>query len=191
VALAGLVRVEQSRILRMAAVCWIDADPAGPADAVAVFGGGVERRPFAAADYYERRLVRKILVSDVHRGPAEELGVVIPDTEANKAVLLKLGVPESAIETFGKDLHNTHQEVMALLQWAEANKARSILVPTEIFSTRRVRWMLRRAFPEAIAVRVPALEPSDYHRDDWWHHEAGLIGFQNEVVKYVYYRLKY
>jgi hypothetical protein len=27
--------------------------------------------------------------------------------------------------------------------------------------------------------------------DNWWRHEAGVIGFQNEVIKYLYYRVKY
>ena len=40
-------------------------------------------------------------------------------------------------------------------------------------------------------MRVPALDPLDYGRNDWWKHEAGVIGFQNEVMKYLYYRMKY
>jgi hypothetical protein len=38
---------------------------------------------------------------------------------------------------------------------------------------------------------VAALDSPDYSRRDWWCREQGLIAFQNEVVKYVYYRLKY
>ena len=26
---------------------------------------------------------------------------------------------------------------------------------------------------------------------DWWQHEEGVIAFQNEVIKYLYYRFKY
>ena len=40
-------------------------------------------------------------------------------------------------------------------------------------------------------VEVQALPPLEYDADNWWQHEAGVIGFQNEVVKYFYYRLKY
>ena len=41
---------------------WIISDPLGPADAVAILGGGVTVRPFAAAQYYRQGLVTKILI---------------------------------------------------------------------------------------------------------------------------------
>jgi hypothetical protein len=43
----------------------------------------------------------------------------------------------------------------------------------------------------AVQVQVQALPPLEYDIDTWWQHEAGVIGFQNEVIKYLYYRLKY
>jgi uncharacterized SAM-binding protein YcdF (DUF218 family) len=178
-------------LLHSAADLWIVSDPIGPADAVAVFGGGLEGRPFAAAEYYQRGFVKKVLVSNVREGPAERLGVVASDTSANRAVLIKLGVRENDIEVFGTDVRNTHQEVLALLAWVEQAGAHSVIVPTEIFSTRRVRWMLHSVFPPTVAIRVPALEPGEYNQSNWWNHEAGLIAFQNEVVKYLYYRCRY
>ncbi|MEA2937256.1 MAG: hypothetical protein QOC56_760, partial [Alphaproteobacteria bacterium] len=39
-------------LLRSAADLWIVSDQAVTADAVAIFGGGLESRPFAAAEYY-------------------------------------------------------------------------------------------------------------------------------------------
>src|SRR5882724_7610551 len=57
-------------LLRSATDLWIVSDPIGPADAVAVFGGGIEDRPFAAAEYYRQGLVKRVLVSN---------GVVISD----------------------------------------------------------------------------------------------------------------
>ena len=40
-------------------------------------------------------------------------------------------------------------------------------------------------------VLVLALDSRDYTRDDWWRSEQGVIAFQNELLKYVYYRVKY
>jgi uncharacterized SAM-binding protein YcdF (DUF218 family) len=178
-------------LLRGAADLWIISDQAAPADAVAVFGGGLEDRPFAAAEYYRRGLVKKILLSNIGSGPAERLGVLDSHVDNNRKVLLKLGVPSGDIETFGEGLSNTYEEAVALREWAARTGARSVIVPTEVFSTRRVRWMLRRLFPDSVIIQVPALEPPEYGRVDWWKSERGLIGFQNEVLKYVYYRLKY
>jgi uncharacterized SAM-binding protein YcdF (DUF218 family) len=178
-------------LLRTIASLWIVSDQLSVADAVAVFGGGIESRPFAAADYYRRGLVKKVLLANIGASPAERLGVVMSHVNANRQVLIKLGVPESDIETFGSNLSNTRDEALALREWVERRGIRSIIVPAEIFSARRVRWMLRRVFSEQIIVQVPALEPAEYRRNDWWRHVRGLIEFQNEVIKYLYYRLSY
>jgi uncharacterized SAM-binding protein YcdF (DUF218 family) len=162
-------------LLRSAADQWIVSDPLGPADAVAVFGGGVTDRPFAAAQYYRQGWVPKILVDE-------------PDS---KAVLLKLGTPESAIQTFGHALGNTHEEALALRAWAERHNLHSIIVPTEIFSTRRVHWMLHRVFPADFVIRVAALDPSVYNRADWWKDDNGISDFKIEFLKYLYYIVRY
>jgi hypothetical protein len=42
---------------------WIVSDPATRGDAAVVLGGGLEYRPFVAADLYKKGLVSKVLVS--------------------------------------------------------------------------------------------------------------------------------
>lgn len=183
--------IEHQSLLRMAADAWIVSDQPAHADAVAVLGGGLNDRPFAAARYYKEGLVKKVLVSNDRVGAAARLGVVKSDAAANREVLLKLGVPDSAIETFGSGLASTHAEALALRNWAAHAHVRSIIVPSEIFSARRVRWMLHRIFGNKLVTLVPALDPRDYTRDDWWRYSQGIITFQNEIVKYLYYRLEY
>jgi uncharacterized SAM-binding protein YcdF (DUF218 family) len=162
-------------LLRSAGNLWIVSDPLGPADAVAVFGGGVADRTVAAAQYYYEGLVTKVLVDE-------------PDGEA---VLLKLGTPQNAIEAFGYGLRNTHEEALALRAWMEQHNLHSIIVPTEIFSTRRVRWMLCRALPAEFQTRVIALDAPGYRRNNWPQRTQGVTAFGNEVVKYIYYKLRY
>jgi hypothetical protein len=43
----------------------------------------------------------------------------------------------------------------------------------------------------ATQVEVPALNSAEYTRDEWWPYEQGLIAFQNEVIEFFYYRVKY
>jgi uncharacterized SAM-binding protein YcdF (DUF218 family) len=178
-------------LLRTTANLWIVTDQVSAAEVVAVFGGGIESRPFAAADYHRRGLVKKVLLANIGASRAERLGVTMSHVEANRQVLIRLGVPESDIETFGSNLSNTRDEALALRDWVERRGIRSIIVPIEMFSARRVRWTLRRVLSNQISVQVPALEPLEYRRDDWWRHVRGLIEFQNEVIKYLHYRLSY
>jgi uncharacterized SAM-binding protein YcdF (DUF218 family) len=190
-ALSAVGWVERRPLLQSLADAWIVSDELGPADAVAVFGGGADDRPFAAAMYYREGLARLVLLSNVRTRPSEYLGAVPFEVEVNRQVLLKLGVPNSAIETFGSGLSNTREEALALRVWAQRTGARSIIVPTEIFSSRRVRWVLNRVFGNDVAIRVPALDPPTYRRDDWWQHEEAIANLQSEMTKYLFYRLKY
>jgi uncharacterized SAM-binding protein YcdF (DUF218 family) len=148
------------------------------ADAVAVFGGGIQDRPFAAAEYYRQGLVKHVLVSNAG-------GVFISGVAATEGILLKLGVPASAIEIFGNALTNTHEEVLAVRASAQRNNACSIIVTTEIFSARRVRWMLHRAFGGECVISVIALDLLEFDRNNWWRHTKGISILQNEIIKYI------
>jgi uncharacterized SAM-binding protein YcdF (DUF218 family) len=185
--------IEREPLLRGAADLWIVSDPITPADAVVVLGGGIDVRPFVAADLYAQGLAKKVLLSQVRETPSFEIGAVTSDTEDMQKVLLKLGVPVSAIETFGKANKNTREEAMALKSWADQNAASTLIIPTEIFPARRVRWMFRHEFAgTGVRIEVPAFDPLRlYSRADWWRTEEGAIEFQNEILKYLYYRLKY
>ena len=179
-------------ILRESAALWTVSDPLEPADAIAVLGGGVDLRPFLAADLYKKGLANKILVANVKLSPIEKLGIVPPHADLNREVLLKLGVPEEAIIGFGSDVSSTFEESRALAVWAKDTGAHTIIVPTELFPSRRQRWILNHELgPVGAHVIIDAHKPLEYDVDDWWQHEEGLIDFQNEVIKYVYYRLKY
>jgi hypothetical protein len=43
----------------------------------------------------------------------------------------------------------------------------------------------------AIHVMVSALDDPQYPRNEWWKDEKGLVMIQNELLKYIYYRIKY
>jgi uncharacterized SAM-binding protein YcdF (DUF218 family) len=179
-------------VLVGAANLWIVSDPISRADAVVVLGGGLATRPFVAAELWRRRLADKILISQAPEERAVSMGAIPSHSERNREILLKLGVPAGAIETFGTANKNTRDEAAALREWAERNAASSFIIPTEIFPARRVRWIFRREFfGTTVSIEVPSIEPPDYTRRDWWKTERGLVAFQNEVLKYIYYRLKY
>jgi DUF218 domain len=185
--------IEREALLRGVADLWIVSDPITPADAVVVLGGGIDIRPFVAADLYTKGLVKKVLLSKVKEPPSVEIGAVTSDTEDERQVLLRLGVPEAAIETFGNANKNTQEEATALKNWTERNTASVLIIPTEIFPARRVSWMFRREFAGTkVRIEVPSFDPARlYTRADWWKSEDGVISFQNEILKYLYYRLKY
>ena len=171
---------------------WIVSDPVSRADAIVVLWGGLATRPFVAAELWRRGLAKKILISQAPEERAVSIGAMPSHTELNREILLKSGIPAGVIETFGTANKNTREEAVALREWAERNAASVFIIPTEVFPARRVRWIFRREFSgTTVSIEVPSIEPPDYTRRDWWKTEHGLVAFQNEVLKYIYYRLKY
>jgi DUF218 domain len=184
--------LERESLLRSAADLWIVSDPVTQGDVVVVLGGGLGVRPFIAADLYRQGIVSKIVVSQVAEERFVNMGVIPGHTDINRKILLQLGVPDTAIETFGIANKNTADEAASLKDWADRNASSVLIIPTEIFSARRVRWIFRREFSEkSVRIEVPSFEPERYSRVEWWKTEDGMIAFQNEVLKYIYYRLKY
>jgi uncharacterized SAM-binding protein YcdF (DUF218 family) len=176
-------------LLRCAAYLWIVSDAVTRADAIVVLGGNSQVRPLMAAEIYRRGLAGKILISQTIDS---QQGISPTDSELNRAALLKLGVPLGAIETFGTANRNTRDEAVALKEWAERNAASEFIIPTEIFSARRVRWIFDRELSgRAMRIEVPSFESPGYKSREWWKTEEGVIAFQNELIKYIYYRLKY
>jgi uncharacterized SAM-binding protein YcdF (DUF218 family) len=189
---SALIWLNREALLQYAAKQWIVSDDIRPADAVAVLGGGISSRPFAAAEDYRNGLTRKILVANVSLSEVEALGVVPSHTAINSGVLIKLGVPEADIETFGSEISTTYEEAGALREWAIRAHARSIIVPIEIFSSRRIRWTLTQALAgTGTEIQIQALDQPAYNYTNWWKTHIGLIAFQSEVIKYLYYRYRY
>lgn len=167
---------------------WIVSDTVTKADAAVVLGGGLNDRPFAAADLYRNGLVKKVLISQVANDRLFSFGISSGHTELNRQVLLKLGVPAAAIETFGTANRNTKDEALSLRAWAERHDATTFIIPTEIFSARRVQFIFRRELVKS-TIEILTLEPQRYTKDNWWKTDFGLISFQNEILKYLYYRV--
>ena len=179
-------------LLRGAATLWAVSDDYTAADAVVVLGGGLESRPFAAADLYKRGLAKHVLVLNVWPGAAERLEIIprqgiLPATSCcvsgfprrrSPCMATALPIPTKRRAPFATGLHEP--------------AARSVIVPTEEFSSRRVRWMFRRELADAgVRVGIKVLTPAEYGAENWWTREKGLLAFQNEIMKYLYYRLKY
>ena len=142
--IAVLMWIQRSAVLTAAARMWIVQDPLRTADAIAVLGGGENLRPFVAADLYQRGLADKILVANVKPSPIEVQGIVPARPNLLRDILLKLDVHADAIVGFGINVSSTYEEALALAAWAREAGAHTIIVPTELFSTRRQRWIINR-----------------------------------------------
>ena len=184
--------VFRAPLLTGLAEAWVINDPVAKADAIVVLGGGPETRPFAAARLYRNGVAPMVIYTDVRPGPAEELGITPREAELTHRILLSNGVPETAMTLIGTNVASTYDESRAVRAWIEKSGAKSIIIPTDPFHTRRVRWIFRKELRGTeTAIHVVPVNPVRYRADDWWHHEEGVTAFQNEIIKYLYYRFEY
>jgi uncharacterized SAM-binding protein YcdF (DUF218 family) len=184
--------VFRSPLLRGSAHAWIVNQPLTRADVIVVLGGGIDTRPFEAARLYHQGLARKILVMNPRPSAPAELGLLPGEAELTREILLKQKVPADAIVVPANLVTNSYDEAVTLRNWARPNRVRRVIIPTDVFHTRRVQWLYGKELKgTGIRVEVDAVPVREYSVDDWWRHEQGIIAFQNEVLKYAYYRLKY
>lgn len=184
--------VFRAPLLTGLAEAWVVNDPVTKADAIVILGGGLQTRPLAAAKLFHDGVAPRILYTDVRLSPAEETGVILAEREQTHRILLSNGVPEMAMAMIGKSVASTFDEAKAVQAWVETSGAKSIIIPTDVFHTRRVRWVFDKELRNTRAeIHVVAVDSPRYKINDWWWHEEGLIAFQNEVIKSIYYWCKY
>ena len=174
------------------AEAWVVNEPVAKADAIVILGGGLENRPFAAARLFHDGVAPKILYMDVQPGPAEELGVALSEKEVTRRILLSNNVPESALLAIGTNVASTYDESQAVRAWVKQTGATSIVITTELFHTRRARWIFHHELRDTpVKIYISAVDPVRYKMNNWWQNEEGLIQFQNEIIKSVYYWFEY
>ncbi|MFN0110559.1 MAG: YdcF family protein [Blastocatellia bacterium] len=190
--LIGLAWWQRAPLLKGAAKLWIVSDSPTPADAIVILGGGVELRSLKAAELYHAGFAKQILVMQPELTELNTLGLVV-DQAALTIELLKLkNVPDSGIVLLDTEVTSTFEEAEALAAWAKNNKARSLLTTTDLFHTRRARWILNRKLKEVgVEVKIIAVPQKKYDADNWWQAETGVIDFQNEVIKFAVYRWRF
>jgi uncharacterized SAM-binding protein YcdF (DUF218 family) len=179
-------------LLRLSANTWTVSEKVDvPVDVVLVLGGGAENRTLAAYDLYHRGLTRRIAIAKSSLDPAARFELSLPETEIIRLALLKFGVPEEAITFFGNDLKSTYEEAKAAAVWASSNNIHSIAVATEWATSRRARWIFEKQMrPLGIQVKIQPTQ-EEWTPDNWWQSEVGVLTFQNELIKYIYYRIRY
>ena len=196
VALAALIAATASAIwhrpvLTVVADLWVVDRPVAKADAIYILGGGMQSRPFEAVRLYQRGIADRILVPDMEPLPVARAGLVKVESEWILELLPLLGVPESDITLIGERVDSTFAEAEALKKWMSENGASDVVVPTHMFHTRRMEWIMNRQLGKLGKVHPWANASLAYTISDWWQSEIGIVMFQNELVKYLLYRLRY
>jgi uncharacterized SAM-binding protein YcdF (DUF218 family) len=166
------------------------ADPVDKASAIAVLVGYMPFRAMEAAELYRQGWAPEVWVTQEDRSSRDaalrRLGIDPPhDHEYSRDVLVRLGVPSSAIRILDPPILNTMQEADLLARELQrAGGSRAILVTSKAH-TRRVRatWWARVGSSPAAIVRYA---PDDYYDPErWWRRTSDVLAVSREVFAMV------
>ena len=171
----------------------VDADLSS-ADAIVVLSGSsayVERTHKAAELYREGRAPVVWLTDDHTRGGWSSALQRNPYfVERATEELIKAGVPAERIRIVPGVASSTRDESLILKDYASAQGARSVLVVTSAYHSRRALRTLRQSFAgTGVTIGLhPVPAPSNAF---WWFHPEGWRSVPGEYVKLIYYWFKY
>jgi uncharacterized SAM-binding protein YcdF (DUF218 family) len=168
---------------------WLQSgtSPVEHADIAVVLAGSYDRTLYAA-DLYNKGLVQRIVVSRPATEPIQlhlaQHGIsVTPEEDVHKRILLRLGVPESAIDFLPGQSLNTREEAAALSRYLGSSDLTAIIITSPI-NTWRVSFIFGRRFTQRqFQVVATPYEEFDWR---WWRNPNSARAVILELVKSVY-----
>jgi len=165
-------------------------DELKPSDAIVILAGShTGNRMEEAVRVFEKGMGKVIVFSGYTYYPGMDSHIGM------KQYAMKLGVPEGKIVTEKATGENsTWGEALANLKKLERLKAKSFILVTSSFHTRRSHWVYERAIKSLnmdIVLRVqPAADPKVPY-PEWWKIRSGKKHVFNEYIKLLYYLIAY
>ena len=165
------------------------------ADAIVVLSGEVPARAMAAADLFRQGMGGTVFVSPGNISPVwkravHELGVDLPDdSEMNRRLLIRLGVPPAAIQRIDES-DGTLGEAHALFSIAQRSGFTRILVVTSPYHTRRAGKIFRWVFGDTMSVQVIGSAYDDFNPQRWWDTRLDIYHVMMEYQKMMLFMLK-
>jgi uncharacterized SAM-binding protein YcdF (DUF218 family) len=148
----------------------VDSDPVPErADAIVVLAGSISDRVLEAADLYREGVAPRVVVTRerLPRGDwaLRARGVRLPESaEQTLAALHALGVPPNATVLLPRRTTSTDSESRTIARWACA-RARSVVVVTSRYHSRRARMILRRSLDPGVALAIRPSRHDPFQQD--------------------------
>jgi len=156
------------------------------------WGGGNRTRPFVAAALVNAGLADQVLLCRDKPTLVALDGLLPPEHEIDRQVLLMRGVPADRIILLDDEAGSTFDEAHALGRFLETRPDSSVVVVTTNFHTRRARWIIREVLGErSDGISFVAAPTDGFDESNWWHYEEGFQTYAMEYVKLPYYWARY
>jgi uncharacterized SAM-binding protein YcdF (DUF218 family) len=186
--LGGLALLAAGGLAVRGAGAWlVVADPLARVPAIAVLGGDFPFRAVEAARLYGEGWAPEVWLQ---RGVVPErdallarLGMVMQEEEsANRAVLVRLGVPPGAVRLLPGEARSTAEELQLVGREAVRARAQAVIVVTSKPHTRRVRLAWRRLVGDRPAAIVRPSREDPFRPERWWASTRDALAVTRELL---------
>lgn len=186
----AVVFVGELLALRETGKWLIRVDPLARADAIFVLDGMTPHRELEAVMLYREGWAPRVVLSRPRSDITDEMRRVFDLPQPREGLvrlLLRSGVPASAIAVLDPTVDNTLQELHADFEYARAHGFRRVILVSSPYHTRRIRLIWGSRFEREIpaVVRATRYEPVDPTR--WWRSRRSIQDVGHELAAIIHF----
>ena len=163
----------------------IREDPLAPADVIAVLSGSMPSRAEEAARIYRLGDAREVWVTQPEAARAElaSLGIqFLGEDYFNREVLIRSGVPETAVRVLPDPIVDTQDEIEEISREMRLEGKSRVIIVTSPQHTRRVRVLWRKLVGKSPQLIVRAANPDAFDGDRWWRNTQDTFSVVRELM---------
>lgn len=160
-------------------------DPLEKASAIAVLSGRMPSRALEAARIYREGYASEIWLTRTIEPGASLQALFVPFTgeEAyDRMVLMRKGVPESAIRVLDPPIANTADEMLAIGQALSKENQHTVIIVTSKVHTRRVKALWRHFSSADGQAIVRGVSDDGFDPAHWWANTADALDVVREAL---------
>jgi uncharacterized SAM-binding protein YcdF (DUF218 family) len=165
---------------------WLNReDPLAHADVIFVLGGGMPERAQEAAKVYAQGYAPEVWFSrpDSPADKMAKLGIhFVGEEEYSHQVLVREGVPESAIHILAGPVVNTEEELQEARRELRRNGKTTVILVTSPQHTRRVWTLWQKLVGSDPRATVHAAHGDPFDPDHWWRNTRDVLSVVRETL---------
>jgi uncharacterized SAM-binding protein YcdF (DUF218 family) len=165
---------------------WLVAeDPLQKAAAIAVLSGRIPSRALEAARLYREGYAPQVWLTHTTEPGASLEALSVPFTgeeSYERLILMRKGVPESAIRVLDPSIVNTADEMLTIGQALGKEKQRTVIIVTSKVHTRRVKALWKHLSSEEGEAIVRGVSDDGFDPAHWWGNTTDALDVVREAL---------
>jgi uncharacterized SAM-binding protein YcdF (DUF218 family) len=171
--------------LREAGYWLVREDPLQKVDVIVVLSGGLPYRANGAANIFKSGYAPEVWVSRPE-GPQQDLAALglhfVGEEEYNREVLIRQGVPDSAIEILPDIIVDTQEEVSEISREMRRTGKHTAIIVTSPEHTRRVKTLWAKLVGDDPRLIVRSAPGDPFNPNRWWGNTRDALAVVREFL---------